>query len=593
MRPFKKWKLQRVMFTIFAGFILILLVCIIWASYQISSSQMLKNTSYYQQSLLRELNREVSVLLHSVEQSSLAAARNLKLDDYYQEQDGVYDRYTRLRTMQDMMAQTVYSSTILEFVELYIDDHILTQKHEAGVRVMDMDKVEDQSFYSLLEDTDAAWMGNHIIDTYRGERSVITFARKLYAFNGEFHGILVFHVKESVLSDMLDEVTEENAIGSNRMLFDAGNRLIFSTDEEPLSFADEHVMWQEEWGKSSGYERTVIEQASSTDEQLMVWNRAPRTGWVMVELTPWKEMTKGSVELAVKLAWIGAAAVVVALLFTLWVTRQFTRPIRLLTSAMNKFSVTRKSVYLPEDYTNEFGVMFNGYDKLTHRTLELYQSLEQQYKKQREAEITALQANINPHFLYNTLDQINWMAIGAGQSQISRVLELVGRMFRIQLSDGKTLITLREEIEHVACYMEIQQLQFGEGLQFQVEVEQEELLECYLPKLTIQPFIENSIKHGFHGRTEGRVRLHIQPNGRDVQLTIYDNGSGFDDTQPQAKPAAGPMKIRTKGGYGIRNVRERIQALFGDRYDIQVSSVRGEGTTVTLNIPRMDEQQAV
>ncbi len=141
----------------------------------------------------------------------------------------------------------------------------------------------------------------------------------------------------------------------------------------------------------------------------------------------------------------------------------------------------RKKINLPEDYRNEFGVLFSGYRKLIDRIQQLYVSLEDQYKRQRSAEIKALQAMINPHFLYNTLDQLNWMAIEAGQDRMSRILELMGTMFRIGLSNGESLITLREELLHTECYLKIQQLRWEEGLTVEIDVP-EQLQHFFYPQ---------------------------------------------------------------------------------------------------------------
>ncbi|WJH35924.1 sensor histidine kinase [Paenibacillus sp. CC-CFT747] len=237
---------------------------------------------------------------------------------------------------------------------------------------------------------------------------------------------------------------------------------------------------------------------------------------------------------------MGGTAGLLALGFTLVLSRRFTRPIRELLQLMSGYALNRSVQTYPTRYHNEFGSLFGGYRKLVERIEDLYASLELQYKAQREAEIRALQAMINPHFLYNTLDQLNWMAIEAGQDRISHVLELMGRMFRIGLSNGESFIPLEDELMHTECYLQIQQLKWGEGLHYSIDCPPE-LRALLVPKLTIQPFVENAVIHGFHGRRTGTVAIRVQEYPEGVRLTVTDDGRGLPDgweTKPRRKTGA-------------------------------------------------------
>jgi two-component system sensor histidine kinase YesM len=237
---------------------------------------------------------------------------------------------------------------------------------------------------------------------------------------------------------------------------------------------------------------------------------------------------------------------------------------------------------LPTDYKNEYGQLFNGYQLLLNRINELHQSMEERLTKQKEAELEALQANINPHFLYNTLDQLNWMAIEEGQDRISQVLELMGRMFRIGLSNGKSFIRIEDEIEHVKSYLKIQQIRLGESLSFHIDVDHT-ILDFYMPKITLQPFIENAIIHGFHNINLGTINIIGKMEGKDILFYIIDDGIGIDGGWENIKP-------KNKGGYGIKNVKERISAYFGKEYGITITGIKGKGTKVVIKIPAITEE---
>jgi two-component system sensor histidine kinase YesM len=261
------------------------------------------------------------------------------------------------------------------------------------------------------------------------------------------------------------------------------------------------------------------------------------------------------------------------------------KPIGLLLQEMSRNSVNVNKISLPKGYRNEFGALFSGYRKLIERIQELYASLEDQYRRQKEAEIKALQAMINPHFLYNTLDQLNWMAIAGGQEKMSRILELMGKMFRIGLSNGESVISIRDELLHMECYMQIQQIRLGEQFVLRVDVP-ETMKDLSIPKMTLQPFIENAIMHGFHGKKEGTIEVCAEiTKDAVVVFRITDNGIGLRNDWQE------PKKRKT-GGYGIRNVRERIDIYFGGSYGLELMpNTDGPGTTVLIRIPALNNKE--
>lgn len=189
---------------------------------------------------------------------------------------------------------------------------------------------------------------------------------------------------------------------------------------------------------------------------------------------------------------------------------------------------------------------------------------------------------INPHFLYNTLDQLNWMALGAGQDKMSEILELMGRMFRIGLSNGESLVTIHDELLHAGCYMQIQQLRWEEGLTVVTHVPAE-LELYYIPKMTLQPFIENAIMHGFDGRSEGTICITAVQENEAIIFTVSDDGVGLRNNWNSGEK-------RSTGGYGIRNVTERFEAFFGADYGINIhDNDAGSGVTVTIRIPLLND----
>jgi sensor histidine kinase YesM len=234
--------------------------------------------------------------------------------------------------------------------------------------------------------------------------------------------------------------------------------------------------------------------------------------------------------------------------------------------------------------------MLGRMQELIDETAELVRD---NYKKQlllKETEYRALQAQINPHFLYNTLESINWMAKVGRQPNISQMVEALGRLLRDIAGNRKPVVAIEEELRIVHCYVTIQQIRFGKRLTYDCKTEPS--LDTYrIPKLSIQPIVENAIHHALEVMEEPcRLELVLRAGERGVEIEVRDNGPGIP---PELLAMIQRGDAVSKGsGIGIANIRERIRLMYGDDYGVTVRSEFGVGTTVTIRIPYCTEDTA-
>ncbi|NOU92828.1 HAMP domain-containing protein [Paenibacillus sp. LMG 31456] len=577
INPIKKYRIDYILSGSLTVFFILLLAIVCWVSYTVSSKELAENTSLYQQELMSELNKQMMLQMRTVEQLSLVISRNTELQHYLLvPESDFYTKQKEQTELQKVMNELINSTPSLQSMTIYVNNPTFSDPKEYVSFVKHVDLLTEP-WYLQVEKSDFTWLGERSIETTQGTQNVVTFARKIYSSTLEYQGVLLLNVKAKVLYTMM--LGEKQT--AHRYLLDSGGRLIMGTHNSlytELKLPEMLNVAQ----SGTGYMHKKRSESAAVEDYLIVWAKSFNEGWIMTEVTPWQVIAAGSLKLAMTIFWIGLASVLVAVLFTLYLSRSFTKPIRQLLQAMGKFPIELKQVNLPNDYNNEFGSMFNGYRRLMERIEDLYRSLNHEHQRQRKAEIRALQAMINPHFLYNTLDQLNWMAIDAGHERMSEVLELMGRMFRIGLSNGESLITLEQELEHTECYLQIQQLRWGDGLLYSITTVDETLKTLYIPKLTLQPFVENAVVHGFHRREYGCIRISIEQDALGLYIRIIDDGVGL-------KPDWNRQPRRSTGGYGIRNVRERIEAYFGSPFGITIEPVSGgSGTQVTLRIPRLE-----
>jgi two-component system sensor histidine kinase YesM len=570
--PFKKFRIDSLFFRSFSILMIVVLACIIYVSYNISSKTLVATTSHYQQQLLDELNNEITTRLVMIEQLSLSTSRDNEMIALLRNNQDEFDRYRKIVNVQNTLANLTYSIPIIQGIDLYMERPL---KNEANsyIQFQDIRELDKEGWTRYLDKSDSAWTAEHEIPSFQGNVPVLSFGRKILFNDTALVGVVVIHVKANEIRTLLTGHTS----GSNRIMTDMNGQEFLKVGKTLEQM--ELSQWVNMKTEQSGY--VHIKGNSRMKDSLLVYSKLANSNWALVEMTSWSQITSGSVRLAEAISIIGVAAVLLVLALTLYLSRQFTKPIKTLVQAMTSYSLGGKKVNLPSDYQNEFGYLFAGYRKQNERIEELYVSLQRRYEQQRKAEIKALQANINPHFLYNMLDQLNWMAIEAGQNELSRILELMGQMFRIGLSNGDSFITVEKELEHITCYLEIQQLRWGEGLDYSIEAPPE-VLELYIPKLTLQPFVENSIVHGFNARLTGNVQIRISRQEEALQILLLDDGIGL-------KQGAENPKKRHTGGYGLRNVKERIAGYFGDGYSVALTEREEGGTRAEILLPLLAE----
>ncbi len=288
--------------------------------------------------------------------------------------------------------------------------------------------------------------------------------------------------------------------------------------------------------------------------------------------------------------------IVLILLFAaallLWMVRRMIRfgrsvtgPISALCSRVREISdgdLTVREPVAAQEY--EIQTLSNGFEQMVERLSRQIEQNRQEQISLRAAELALLQAQINPHFLYNTLDTIVWLIeTDKNEQAVGMVTDLSG-YFRSSLSKGRDIITLREEEQHVRSYLHIQQVRYKDILKYRISIEGQ-LGSCLIPKLTLQPLVENALYHGIKmKRGQGEITVTGYEDGEDIRLTVSDNGAGMEEERLRQVRAA--MESRERVGFGLATVHERLQLLFGQEYGLEITSRSGEGTVVGVRIPK-------
>lgn len=310
--------------------------------------------------------------------------------------------------------------------------------------------------------------------------------------------------------------------------------------------------------------------------------------WRVVGVSYVDELVNRSVREMIRLSLGLAALILGAALLTSWLLSQLLgRPLRGLASAMETFEADADHfTYRPVGGTREVRELSGSFGHMVLRIQQLMSTVRQEEVNLRKTELKALQAQINPHFLYNTLDSIAWMCEQGRGGDAVKMIHALARLFRISISRGHELIPIAREIEHAENYLEIQKYRYKNQFTYAFDVDPE-CLDYYCNKITLQPIIENAIMHGLDLMVdEGRIDVRVGQEGEDIVFCVQDNGVGMSGEQVEAILK---QDSQDRTGIGIKNVNDRLQIYFGKQYGLRILSELDVGTRVEIRMPKVKE----
>ena len=284
---------------------------------------------------------------------------------------------------------------------------------------------------------------------------------------------------------------------------------------------------------------------------------------------------------------VAAVFIVFAVLLSALFSRAITLPMKRLVRAMQEFENNAEIYsYKTVKGVQEVQNLSESFAHMVKMIQELMNKVKMEEISLRKTELKALQAQINPHFLYNTLDSIQWMCEQEKNGDAVKMVSALAKLFRISISRGKELIPIADEINHARCYLLIQSYRYKNQFTYEFDIE-ESITGYYCNKITLQPFIENAIYHGIDRMVdEGVIRITARAEGDDIVFQVSDNGAGMTAKQ---REEILKKERSDSSGIGIKNVNDRIKIFFGESYGIQIDSEPDEGTTIRIRFPKIME----
>ncbi|GLX66112.1 cache domain-containing sensor histidine kinase [Paenibacillus glycanilyticus] len=567
---------------------------ILYGYYERSSTILKNEVMRTMQLTLEQAGSNLSYRLEHIEEISDAAFMNNKLHEYLSVSDTDQLIATQLEVIEDLrnLVESVQSNSDVFRVRLFVDK----SKIYAGEKVnfFSLDSLMNDPWYNdiIAGNGGIVWSGIYEQSYLEaGNVDVLSAARMLRDPNhyDQISGVMMIDVKEKMVSDLLS--TLEFSSGTQVYLVDSEGTIIDHPDRARVGTRiDEEMVKRLNASKDSGGHAFRL---SNNSDEVMFTTVSP-TNWKLVAQSNGGQLSPQAVKMTQRssiTSLLEYFALFTLLPFVLLaiIVRGMSQRVRKVINVIRREGTADSLDELTVLSNSDFLALERSVDHLILRVRTLVEEKYLAEIHEREAQLQALQAQINPHFLYNTLDMINWNAIGKGAKDISQMIDSLAKYFRLSLNKGKSIVSVEDEVKLAEVYLNIQQNRFPNTFDFRIEVEPP-IANCQIPKLILQPIVENALLHGIRKmrNKRGLITILVMEEDGDLIIAISDNGIGMEEERARQLLRAAPLpeeKTDSSGSsYGLFNVNERIKLYAGDMYGLAIDSQPGMGTTVTIRL---------
>ncbi len=498
------------------------------------------------------------------------------LSDHFQTiiDDDSLSEESKQDVFRDMLYQVGMNTDLFKEIIFYYDGNTVRYEDEARFGLV------PPSFLQTVKESTALIEFHDVVMT-ADNVPLLLFAKPLStAFSSVDEGAVFFYIDEATFRSFYDTIDE--ALGYSFVLTD-DNHVVSSTSGE---FVGSQLFDAGVFPATNLPQHT--EHTIDGETMIIIVNEQGRFSnqynlrWRMVSVLSHDALYAGVMRLNALNVALGISMGGMALFLSWRVAHKISRPINRIIENLRHFTNTRERAEDKKAYSDELLELESTYDEMINHIIALIERTKQDAENQRKLELYTLQMQINPHFLYNTLDAIAWMAKLKNQADIEHLAIVLAKFFRMSLHKGDKTIKVKEEVEIIRHFLAIELVRFPD--KFTVEYHIDPVIEDYQTlKLVLQPIVENAVKHGIGGlERKGHIIIRALDQGEDIVFEVEDDGIGFN---PASLKAQGNDDA-SDGGYGLKNVNDRLELAYGEGYGLSVDSKPNGGTTVRLNIKK-------
>ncbi|TDF96636.1 cache domain-containing sensor histidine kinase [Paenibacillus piri] len=533
---------------------------------------------------LRQMDANLRFILQDVENLSITLIGHGDIQQYVSRADSNVADQTRIIAL---MANLVSSKDYISNVTIYPanDNPVLSTATIYSSNLDNLVRIRDVKA--------KLWTELYTVDAYNGMANVLSFIRPLRSVNNyQTMGWLSISVNERAISRYWSQPKLGDGRGEVALLNEKGN-VVSATDSKWLGQSFEALypgalanMTRNEFG-------TTTYGTKSDDKKSMLYYNEPLVGWSLVGVIPF-ELYSAQNRYILQLT---AIAVLVSILATVgivfFVVYRVTNPLRALARLLSKVDPEKPLPHYSTGTSDEIGKLAESYNMLGSHIEKLKQQVIRNEVRKKEADMRALQAQINPHFLYNTLSSIHWIALLTEEKRIADMVGALSDFLRFSLNKGKEFCPVHQELAHIKNYAQVQSIRFPDKFDVDIVVDPE-LHDKLMLKLLLQPLVENAMIHGVQKKDgKGMIAVYVEPKGDRMSFLVLDDGIGMSEEQLAAirnslQEREDEQSFPDTASYGLRNVNERLKLHYGPDAGLVIDSKPHAGTRVSFTIPMLE-----
>jgi len=582
------FKFKRIQSSITAAFLFLVLftVLIIAAiSFSLTYEAVEKNSREYTRQLIEQVNRNIESYITNMENISIMTLYNndvreyLTRDDLSSEEEQVYSE--KIKLLFDSILST--RKDISSIMIFGYNGRVVISNNRNINELNPYINPTRQTWYKKAKEAGGAavisspHVQNVLQDNYY--RWVVSLSRELINTDGnEKMGIFVVDLNFSIINDMCSKIK----LGKRGYVFivDREGNIVYHPQQQLFYSNVKNEMIDEVINSKENYFITN----EGNDSRIYNIMNSVNTGWKIVGVSYINELVTNKNEIERSHTLWGFICLTTAMIISIMLSRRISRPIKHLDSLMKEVQKGNFDIKVDIESSNEIGELSRTFHIMITKIKELMEQNMKEQELKRKSELKALQAQINPHFLYNTLDSIVWMAEAKNSEEVVLMTSALAKLFRLSISKGEEIIPVHNEIEHVRSYLIIQQMRYRDKLDFEIDTDPE-IYHYKTLKIILQPLVENSIYHGIKNKGGiGIIKIKGKICNDKILLQVIDNGIGMGPEEIKnifEKSGKSPRG----SGVGVKNVNERIKLYFGKDYGLEFQSEPNQGTTVNVWLP--------
>ncbi|CAM4124266.1 sensor histidine kinase [Paenibacillus alkaliterrae] len=565
--------------------ILVPLLSLGYFSYTTASDVTEEKAKQAGMSILRQIDTNLEFVVKDIENMSLFLIGNKEVQQYLSNKG---DDAVKQTQMIEFLSNLVYSKPYISDITIYpkYKSHPVSNTTILQSGLPDITQKEPDYF----EAHPRWWSSVYENHTNVGVKRVISLVRPVRnMFSFEQIGMLVISLDEQSVARMLKQSVIEG--DDYTMLVDSEGRILSSgTNSSMNGSLEDFLPGLMPFTKTTG----SVNYGEQASKKTILYLTVPDVNWTLVRAIPYAEYrSQNRYVLALTAVSVGLAGLLIASLVVFFVKR-VTRPLLMLTHFLKDTDPEEPIQPYPVESMDEVGQLVRSYNKLGGRIERLTEQVKHNESLKKEADMQALQAQINPHFLYNTLSSIHWMALMNEDMKTANMVGSLSDFLRFSLNKGAPYCPVEQEIAHARHYANIQSIRYPDKFEIRFFVDPAMHGRMML-KLLLQPLIENALIHGIQKREgKGVIHVHAVMQGATMNFVVDDTGTGMEpdrlsDVLSRLYPPDDREQPIEQGSYGLRNVHQRLLLHYGNEAGLTIESMEGIGTRVTFTIPVMEE----